>query len=50
MKGVRLKALGVALLGALALMFAGCGQQNGGSQAPTKGSLTVNVSPADARV
>jgi uncharacterized repeat protein (TIGR01451 family) len=50
MKGVRLKALGVALLGALALMFAGCGQQGGGSQAPTKGSLTVNVSPADAQV
>jgi 5-hydroxyisourate hydrolase-like protein (transthyretin family) len=50
MKGVRLKALGVALLGALALMFAGCGQQGGGSQAPTKGSLTVNVIPADAQV
>jgi uncharacterized repeat protein (TIGR01451 family) len=50
MKGVRLKALGVALLGALALMFAGCGQQGGGSQAPTKGSLTVNVSPANADV
>jgi uncharacterized repeat protein (TIGR01451 family) len=50
MKGVRLKALGVALLGALALMFAGCGQQGGGSPAPTKGSLTVNVSPADAQV
>ena len=50
MKGVRLKALGVALLGALALMFAGCGQQGGGSQAPTKGSLTVNVSPAGAQV
>jgi hypothetical protein len=50
MKGVRLKALGVALLGALALMFAGCGQQGGGAQAPTKGSLTVNVSPADAQV
>ena len=47
MKGVRLKALGVALLGALALMFAGCGQQGGGS---TKGTLTVNVSPADAQV
>jgi uncharacterized repeat protein (TIGR01451 family) len=31
-------------------MFAGCGQQGGGSQAPTKGSLTVNVSPADAQV
>jgi uncharacterized repeat protein (TIGR01451 family) len=46
MKGVRLKALGVALLGALALMFAGCG----GSPAPTKGSLTVNVSPANADV
>jgi uncharacterized repeat protein (TIGR01451 family) len=50
MKGVRLKALGVALLGTLALMFAGCGQQGGGSQVPTKGSLTVNVSPADAQV
>jgi uncharacterized repeat protein (TIGR01451 family) len=31
-------------------MFAGCGQQGGGYQAPTKGSLTVNVSPADAQV
>ena len=50
MKGVRLKALGVALLGALALMFAGCGQQGGGSPASTKGSLTVNVTPADAQV
>lgn len=50
MKGVRLKALGVALLGALALIFAGCGQQGGGStQASTKGTLTVNVTPADAR-
>lgn len=27
MKGVRLKAFGVALLGAFALLFAGCGQQ-----------------------
>ncbi|SDF52081.1 conserved repeat domain-containing protein [Thermus arciformis] len=51
MKGVRLKAFGVALLGALALLFAGCGQQGGGgTQAPTKGSLTVNVTPADAQV
>lgn len=53
MKGVRLKAFGVALLGALALLFAGCGQQGSGggsAQAPTKGSLTVNVTPADAQV
>lgn len=51
MKGVRLKAFGVALLGALALIFAGCGQQSGGgAQAPTKGTLTVNVTPADAQV
>ncbi|MCS7219654.1 MAG: hypothetical protein NZ846_11955, partial [Thermus sp.] len=48
MKGVRLKALGVALLGALALLFGGCGQQgSGGGQ---KGTLTVNVSPGDAQV
>ncbi|BDG29673.1 carboxypeptidase regulatory-like domain-containing protein [Thermus thermophilus] len=53
MKGVRLKAFGVALLGAFALLFAGCGQQGSGggsAQAPTKGSLTVNVTPADAQV
>ncbi len=50
MKGVRLKALGVALLGALALIFAGCGQQGGGSTQAPKGSLTVNVAPADAQV
>lgn len=52
MKGVRLKAFGIALMGALALLFAGCGQQGGqqGGQQPTKGSLTVNVTPADAQV
>lgn len=50
MKGVRLKAFGVALLGALALIFAGCGQQGGGgAQAPTKGSLTVNITPSEAQ-
>ncbi len=51
MKGVRLKAFGVALLGTLALIFAGCGQQSGGgAQPPTKGTLTVNVTPSDAQV
>lgn len=48
MKGVRLKALGVALLGAFALLFGGCGQQGGGGG--QKGTLTVNVSPGDAQV
>lgn len=52
MKGVRLKALGITLLGVLALLFAGCGQQGGGggNQTPSKGTLTVNVTPADAQV
>lgn len=46
MKGVRLKALGVALLGALALIFAGCGQQGGGGNQPppaTTGKVTLVV-------
>jgi hypothetical protein len=36
MKARRLKALGFALLGGLALLFAGCGQQAGGGQEPPK--------------
>ncbi len=36
MKARRLKALGFALLGGLALLFAGCGQQAGGGQQPPK--------------
>ncbi|ULR40937.1 PEGA domain-containing protein [Thermus sp. NEB1569] len=46
MKGVRLKAFGVALLGALALIFAGCGQQGGGGNQPppaTTGKVTLVV-------
>ncbi|BFH76818.1 hypothetical protein TthTF19_19730 [Thermus thermophilus] len=43
MKGTRLKTFGLALLGGLALLFAGCGQQG----QPTKGSLAINVQPAD---
>ncbi|WP_114313186.1 carboxypeptidase regulatory-like domain-containing protein [Thermus caldifontis] len=41
MKGVRLKALGLALLGALGLLFAGCGQQQPGQ--PQTGTLEVTV-------
>lgn len=41
MKGVRLKALGIALLGALGLLFAGCGQQ--GQPTPQTGTLQVTV-------
>jgi hypothetical protein len=37
MKARRLKALGFALLGSLALLFAGCGQQAGGGQQPGGG-------------
>jgi hypothetical protein len=36
MKARRLKALGFALLGSLALLFAGCGQQAGGGQEQPK--------------
>jgi len=36
MKTRRLKALGFTLLGSLALLFAGCGQQAGGGQEPPK--------------
>jgi hypothetical protein len=37
MKARRLKELGFALLGSLALLFAGCGQQAGGGQQPGGG-------------
>jgi len=49
MKARRLKALGFALLGSLALLFAGCGQQAGGGQEPPKPiqvSIT-NVTPGE---
>jgi hypothetical protein len=36
MKARRLKTLGFTLLGSLALLFAGCGQQAGGGQEPPK--------------
>ncbi|WP_172959880.1 PEGA domain-containing protein [Thermus scotoductus] len=48
MKGNRLRTLAFALVGGLALLFAGCGQQ--AQLAPTKGNLAVNVTPADAQV
>lgn len=41
MKGVRLKALGIALFGALGLLFAGCGQQP--APQPQTGTLEVTV-------
>jgi hypothetical protein len=50
MKARRLKALGFALLGSLALLFAGCGQQAGGGQEPPKPiqvSIT-GVTPGEA--
>ena len=44
MKGTRLKTLGFALLGGLALLFAGCGQQaggGGGQEAPKPIQVSV---------
>lgn len=48
MKGNRIKALGVSLLGALALFLASCGQQpppsnGGGGSGPATGTLEVTV-------
>lgn len=49
MKGTRLKTLGFALLGGLALLFAGCGQQ---AAPPPQADrvLSVTVTPATAQV
>ncbi|WP_460331343.1 carboxypeptidase regulatory-like domain-containing protein [Thermus oshimai] len=44
MKGVRLKALGLALMGALAVFLASCGQQ---PPTPQTGNLEVTVQRAD---
>ncbi len=43
MKARRLKALGLALLGGLALLFAGCGQQAGGGTGGTGNGAVTSV-------
>jgi hypothetical protein len=43
MKARRLKALGFALLGSLALLFAGCGQQTGGGTGGTGNGAVTSV-------
>jgi len=50
MKARRLKALGLTLLGSLALLFAGCGQQPRGGQEPPKPiqASIIGVTPGGA--